>query len=93
MAHDHTDQHHGNGHVFKVRVQRQDDPHSGSYWETFNVQYEDGMNMTTVMQRIAAHPITDDNKPTRRLLLPGGGLRGLHDGDQRQGAAGVLGLG
>jgi succinate dehydrogenase / fumarate reductase iron-sulfur subunit len=51
--------------TFKVKIQRQDDPHSGSYWETFKVDYEEGMNMTTVMQRIAAHPVTAEGQKTR----------------------------
>ena len=50
--------------TFKVRVLRQPEPHSGSHWETFNVHHEDGMNMTTVMQRIAAPPVTVAHQPT-----------------------------
>ncbi len=49
---------------FKVRILRQADPNSGSHWETFNVDYEDGMNMTTVFQRIAADPVTTEKQPT-----------------------------
>jgi succinate dehydrogenase / fumarate reductase iron-sulfur subunit len=51
-------------HEFKVRVLRQADPHGGSHWETFEVPYEDGMNVTTVLQRIAAHPVTTDHQKT-----------------------------
>lgn len=51
--------------TFRVKIQRQDDPHSGSYWETFRLHFEEGMNITTVMQRIAAEPVTVENKPTR----------------------------
>lgn len=47
-----------------VRVQRQDDPHSASRWEEFSVPYEDGMNITTVLQRIAAHPVTSEGRQT-----------------------------
>ena len=51
-------------HHFKVKVQRRDDAHGASYWETFHVEYEDGMNVTTVLQRIAAHPETVDHHHT-----------------------------
>lgn len=47
---------------FKVKVLRQANPHGASHWETFNIPYEDGMNMTTVLQRIAAGPV-DGNGP------------------------------
>ena len=47
-----------------VRILRQADPHAGTSWETFRVPYEDGMNMTTVLQRIAANPVTSDQQST-----------------------------
>ena len=50
--------------TFKVKILRQADPVSGNHWETFDVPHEDGMNMTTVLQRIAARPITTDTKQT-----------------------------
>ncbi len=49
---------------FTVKVLRQPNPHSGFHWETFNINYEDGMNMTTVLQRIAADPVTVDRQET-----------------------------
>ena len=49
---------------FTVKVLRQPNPHSGSHWEAFNINYEDGMNLTTVLQRIAADPITVDRQET-----------------------------
>jgi len=49
---------------FKVKVLRQADPLSSAHWESFNVPYETGMNMTTVLQRIAADPVTSDNQQT-----------------------------
>lgn len=52
------------GKTFKVKILRQANPHSGSQWETFTVPYEDGMNMTTVLQRIAADPVTDEKQHT-----------------------------
>lgn len=50
--------------TFKVKVLRQTDPHQGSRWQTFDVHYEEGMNVTTVLQRIAAHPHTVDGEHT-----------------------------
>jgi len=48
----------------QVKVLRQCDPHSGSHWETFEVPYELGMNVTTVLQRIAADPTTTEQERT-----------------------------
>src|SRR5688572_23839583 len=62
MATTHHETH--NGKTFKVKVLRQLDEHSGSFWETFDLTHEDGMNITTVMQRIAANPVTSDHKQT-----------------------------
>jgi len=50
--------------TFTVAVKRQDTPHAGSHWERFDVPYEDGMNMTTVLQRIAASPVTTQGEST-----------------------------
>ncbi len=47
---------------FRVKVLRQVDAHAGSHWETFEVAYEDGMNVTTVLLRIAAHPVTEEHE-------------------------------
>jgi len=49
-------------HGFKVKVLRQPDSHSGSHWETFEIEPEEGMNITTVLQRIAAHPETVEHE-------------------------------
>ena len=45
-----------------VKVLRQPDPHSGAHWETFAVPVEEGMNVTTVLQRIAARPVTAEGE-------------------------------
>lgn len=45
-----------------IKILRQDDPAGGSRWETFDIPYEAGMNMTTVLQRIAATPVTVDKE-------------------------------
>jgi succinate dehydrogenase / fumarate reductase iron-sulfur subunit len=41
-----------------VCVLRQCRPDTPSYWDQFRVPYEAGLNITSVLQRIAAHPIT-----------------------------------
>jgi succinate dehydrogenase / fumarate reductase iron-sulfur subunit len=69
MGHDNDHDHHDHGHeqagrTFKVRVQRQESPHGGSHWETFELASEEGMNITTVLQRIAASPVTVDHHTT-----------------------------
>ncbi len=44
---------------FTVRVLRQDRPDLPNYWQSFCVEREPGMNVTSVLQRIAAHPQTE----------------------------------
>ncbi|MBA4105632.1 MAG: succinate dehydrogenase iron-sulfur subunit [Pirellula sp.] len=46
------------GDQFSVRVLRQDRPGLPSYWQTFSVEYAPSMNVTSVLQHIAAHPKT-----------------------------------
>lgn len=48
----------------QVKVQRQEDKTHGPRWESFSLPYEDGMNVTTVLQRIAANPVTVENEST-----------------------------
>jgi len=57
-----SDTHH-NGHAhgkrtFEVRVLRQDDPQSPSYWQRHRLEHEPDMNVTSVLQRIAAQSET-----------------------------------
>ncbi len=47
-----------------IAVKRQDKPHGGSRWEKYAVAHEPGMNITTALQWIAAHPVTVDGKHT-----------------------------
>jgi len=47
-----------NAKRIEVRILRQDQPQTASYWERFRVDYEPGLNVTSVLQRIAAHPVT-----------------------------------
>lgn len=58
---------HSNGHAesersFEVRVLRQDAPDSASYWERHRLVYETDMNVTSVLQRIAAQAETIDGR-------------------------------
>ncbi len=57
----------GHGHeesqaprTFEVRILRQDSPESPSYWERHRLQLEPDMNVTSVLQRIAAQSETID---------------------------------
>ena len=41
-------------HTFEVRVLRQNAPGKESFWETFQIEYERGMNVISVLQQIAS---------------------------------------
>jgi succinate dehydrogenase / fumarate reductase, iron-sulfur subunit len=64
------DTHAHNGHdaspahpdYFEVRILRQDGPGMPSYWERHRVAWEPEMNVTSVLQRIAAQATTVDGK-------------------------------
>lgn len=43
---------------FFVRVLRQDGPDLPSYWQTFSLERVPGLNVTSVLQHIAAHALT-----------------------------------
>ncbi len=66
----HSSAHESNGHphaapeprTFDVRVLRQDAPGEASYWERHRVEHEPDMNMTSVLQRIAASSRTADGR-------------------------------
>lgn len=45
-----------------VAIKRQNDQNSGSHWEKFSLDYEPGMNVTTVLLRIASNPVTVEDK-------------------------------
>jgi len=58
---------HDNGHeagrsTFEVRVLRQDSPDAPSYWERHRLAHEPDMNVTSVLQRIAAQAETIEGK-------------------------------
>jgi succinate dehydrogenase / fumarate reductase, iron-sulfur subunit len=63
MSDSHTNGHeHGSPRTFEVRVLRQDAPDSPSYWERHRVEHEADMNVTSVLQRIAARAETADGQ-------------------------------
>jgi succinate dehydrogenase / fumarate reductase iron-sulfur subunit len=43
---------------FDIRILRQDGPEHASYWQRFRLHRESGLNITSVLQRIAANPKT-----------------------------------
>jgi succinate dehydrogenase / fumarate reductase iron-sulfur subunit len=49
--------------TFDVRILRQQRPGEISYWETFRLKYERSLNVTSVLQKIAAHPETASRNP------------------------------
>jgi len=54
--------HQGTPTSFEVRILRQDGPGQPSYWERHRVNYEPDMNVISVLQRIAANPVTAEGK-------------------------------
>lgn len=47
---------------FRVKIKRQDAPGKPGYWETHQVEYEENMNVISVLQRIAANAKTAEGK-------------------------------
>ncbi|HEX7008582.1 MAG TPA: succinate dehydrogenase iron-sulfur subunit [Phycisphaeraceae bacterium] len=50
---------------FIVRIKRQDGPGQPSYWNEFEVAYRANLNITSVLQMIAANPVTTDGQQVR----------------------------
>jgi succinate dehydrogenase / fumarate reductase iron-sulfur subunit len=48
--------------IIKIRVKRQDGPGQASYWQSFDVPYEENMNIISALQKIAANPTTRDGQ-------------------------------
>lgn len=46
--------------TFTVRIERQDDPSKDPYWQSFEIDYDTGFNVTVVLQRISANPTTSE---------------------------------
>lgn len=47
-----------------VKIKRQDRPDAAAYWQTFKLPYKANMNLTSVLQAIAARPVTADGQAT-----------------------------
>ncbi len=57
-----------------VTIQRQDRPDAAPYWQTFNVPYRPNMNITSVLQAIAANPVTADGQKVAPINYDVAGL-------------------
>ncbi|MCA9191716.1 MAG: succinate dehydrogenase iron-sulfur subunit [Planctomycetales bacterium] len=53
---------HARPHKINVRILRQDGPGQPSYWERHQVDYEENMNIISVLQRIASQAMTVEGK-------------------------------
>jgi succinate dehydrogenase / fumarate reductase iron-sulfur subunit len=51
-----------------IRIRRQDGPDKPSRWEEFAVPYRPNMNIISVLQWIAAHPVTSDGTATTPIV-------------------------
>ncbi|MEX0652700.1 MAG: succinate dehydrogenase iron-sulfur subunit [Phycisphaeraceae bacterium] len=51
--------------VFHVRIKRQDNPDTPAYWQTFELGYRPSLNVTSMLQEIAAHPVTTAGEHVR----------------------------
>ncbi len=58
----------------KIRIERQDHPSQQAYWQTFVLEYEPGLNMISVLQRISARPITDAGQKVAPVAYESGCL-------------------
>src|SRR5208282_5299449 len=47
-----------------IKIKRQANPTSASYWEEFSIPYKPNMNVISALMDIAAEPTTKDGKPT-----------------------------
>ncbi len=59
---------------FAVRIERQDRPSESPYWQTFILDHEPGLNVTSVLQRIAANPTTTDGAKVAPVAYESGCL-------------------
>lgn len=59
---------------FAVRVERQDHPTQSPYWQTFMLDYEPGLNITSVLQQISARPTTEDGRQVAPVAYEAGCL-------------------
>src|SRR5208337_5430709 len=47
-----------------LKIKRQNNPTSKSYWEEFELAWNPGMNVISALMEIAANPVTRDGKAT-----------------------------
>jgi succinate dehydrogenase / fumarate reductase iron-sulfur subunit len=57
-----------------IRIKRQDKPDQSSYWQEFSVPVRPNMNIISVLQWIAARPVTTDGKQTTTPVWDSGCL-------------------
>jgi succinate dehydrogenase / fumarate reductase iron-sulfur subunit len=62
MSDSHANGNHHHARHFEVRILRQDSPDEPSYWERHRLEHEPDMNVTSVLQRIAAQATTIDGE-------------------------------
>lgn len=48
--------------TFDVKILRQDHPSDEPYWQVFRLDYQPGLNITSVLQKISARPTTVDDE-------------------------------
>lgn len=60
--------------VVRVRIRRQDGPTHPPRWEAFDVPVSTGANVTSVLQWIAANPVTVEGKKTTPVVYDAGCL-------------------
>jgi succinate dehydrogenase / fumarate reductase iron-sulfur subunit len=53
---------------FDVRIQRQDGPQGQPYSQSFTLPYKPDMNVISVLQEIAANPVTSDGRQTHPVV-------------------------
>ena len=57
-----------------IRIKRQNDPKQPAFWEEFAVPLRPNMNIISVLQWIAAHPVTTEGKQTTTPVWDSGCL-------------------
>ena len=60
--------------TIRVRIKRCDGPGRAERWETFKVPVQPGANVISVLQTIAASPVTADGTPTTPVVWDSGCL-------------------
>ena len=60
--------------TFTCKLKRQDGPDQPPYWEEFEIPLEQVQNIISVLQYIAAHPVTRDGKRTTEPVWESGCL-------------------